>query len=49
MEAWTVAMHTSMAANGWTDGRIILMHIHQKWDPQTDSQLHCLTRSAGGV
>ena len=33
---------------GWNDGKI-LVHIHQKWDLQTASQLDCLTGGADGV
>ena len=36
-------MRTSMTVNGWSDGKTF-MHIHQKWDLQTDSQLDCLMR-----
>ncbi|XP_065892202.1 uncharacterized protein [Dysidea avara] len=48
LEAWTASMRRTMAANGWNDGKI-LVHIHQKWDLQTASQLDCLTGGADGV
>ena len=37
-----------MDNNGWPDGKI-LVHIHQKWDLQTASQLDCLSAGADGV
>jgi len=37
-----------MTANDWNDGKI-LVHIHQKWDLQTASQLDCLSAGADGV
>ena len=48
LEAWTAAMRRTMTANNWLDGKI-LVHIHQKWDLQTASQLDCLTGGADGV
>ena len=48
LEAWTAAMRRTMTTNGWLDGKI-LVHIHQKWDLQTASQLDCLTAGADGV
>jgi len=48
LEAWTASMRRTMTANGWNDGKI-LVHIHQKWDLQTASQLDCLTGGADGV
>lgn len=48
LEAWTAAMRRTMTANDWLDGKI-LVHIHQKWDLQTASQLDCLTGGADGV
>ncbi|XP_065897224.1 uncharacterized protein [Dysidea avara] len=48
LEAWTASMRRTMTANGWNDGKI-LVHIHQKWDLQTASQLDCLAGGADGV
>lgn len=48
LEAWTASMRRVMDNNGWPDGKI-LVHIHQKWDLQTASQLDCLSAGADGV
>ena len=48
LEAWTASIRRTMTANGWNDGKI-LVHIHQKWDLQTASQLDCLSAGADGV
>ena len=48
LEAWTASIRRTMTANGWNDGKI-LVHIHQKWDLQTASQLDCLSVGADGV
>ena len=48
LEAWTASIRRVMDGNGWKDG-IILVHIHQKWDLQTASQLDCLSAGADGV
>ena len=37
-----------MDANGWESGKL-LVHIHQKWDLQTASQLDCLSSGADGI
>uniref|UniRef100_A0A1X7U6U0 EF-hand domain-containing protein n=2 Tax=Amphimedon queenslandica TaxID=400682 RepID=A0A1X7U6U0_AMPQE len=48
LEAWTASMRRVMDSNGFSDGKI-LVHIHQKWDLQTASQLDCLSAGADGV
>ncbi len=48
LEAWTGAIRRTMDSNGWSDGKL-LVHIHQKWDLQTASQLDCLSAGADGV
>ena len=48
LEAWTASMRRVMDANGWRAGKL-LVHIHQKWDLQTASQLDCLSAGADGV
>jgi len=48
LEAWTASVRRIMTANGWLDGKI-LVHIHQKWDLQTASQLDCLSAGADGI
>ena len=48
LEAWTASIRRTMTANGWIDGKI-LVHIHQKWDLQTASQLDCLSAGADGI
>jgi hypothetical protein len=48
LEAWTASIRRTMDSNGWSDGKI-LVHIHQKWDLQTASQLDCLSAGADGV
>ena len=48
LEAWTASIRRVMDANGWKDGKL-LVHIHQKWDLQTASQLDCLSAGADGV
>jgi len=48
LEAWAASIRRTMTANGWNDGKI-LVHIHQKWDLQTASQLDCLSAGADGV
>lgn len=48
LEAWTAAIRRIMTASGWLDGKL-LVHIHQKWDLQTASQLDCLSAGADGV
>ena len=48
LEAWTASVRRVMDASGWSDGKI-LVHIHQKWDLQTASQLDCLGAGADGV
>ena len=48
LEACTASLRRVMDANGWKDGKI-LVHIHQKWDLQTASQLDCLGAGADGV
>ena len=48
LEAWTAAIRRTMTASGWLDGKL-LVHIHQKWDLQTASQLDCLSAGADGV
>ena len=48
LEAWTGSMRRVMDNNGFADGKI-LVHIHQKWDLQTASQLDCLSAGADGV
>ena len=42
LEAWTASVRSVMDANGWSSGKL-LVHIHQKWDLQTASQLDCLS------
>ena len=46
--AWTASLRRVMDANGWKDGKI-LVHIHEKWEFQTASQIECLSRGADGV
>ena len=48
LEAWTASLRSVMDNNGLKDGKI-LVHIHQKWDLQTASQLDCLSAGADGV
>ena len=48
LEAWTASLRRTMDKNGWKDGKL-LVHIHQKWDLQTASQLDCLSAGADGV
>jgi pyruvate/oxaloacetate carboxyltransferase len=48
LEAWTGSLRRVMDNNGWIDGKL-LVHIHQKWDLQTASQLDCLGAGADGV
>lgn len=48
LEAWTASVRRVMDANTWADGKL-LVHIHQKWDLQTASQLDCLSAGADGV
>ena len=48
LEAWTGAIRRTMDSNGWSDGKLIV-HVHQKWDLQTASQLDCLSAGADGV
>jgi len=48
LEAWTASLRRIMTVNGWLDGKI-LVHIHQKWDLQTASQLDCLSAGADGI
>lgn len=48
LEAWTASIRRTMNANGWESGKL-LVHIHQKWDLQTASQLDCLSAGADGV
>ncbi len=48
LEAWTGSLRRTMDANGWKSGKV-LVHIHQKWDLQTASQLDCLSAGADGV
>ena len=48
LEAWTAAIRRTMTASGWLDGKL-LVHVHQKWDLQTASQLDCLSAGADGV
>ena len=48
LEAWTASIRRTMDSNGWSSGKI-LVHIHQKWDLQTASQLDCLSAGADGV
>lgn len=48
LEAWTASVRRIMDGNGWKDGKI-LVHIHEKWDLQTASQLDCLSAGADGV
>ena len=48
LEAWTASVRRVMDANGWKSGKL-LVHIHQKWDLQTASQLDCLSSGADGV
>nr|QPL12218.1 ilborin C [Halisarca dujardinii] len=48
MAAWTAVIRRIMNANGWSSGKL-LVHIHQKWDLQTASQLDCLSAGADGV
>ena len=44
LEAWTASIRRTR----WSSGKI-LVHIHQKWDLQTASQLDCLSAGADGV
>ena len=46
--AWTASLRRVMDANGWKDGKI-LVHIHEKWDFETASQIQCLSSGADGV
>ena len=46
--AWTASLRRVMDANGWKDGKI-LVHIHEKWEFQTASQIECLSSGADGV
>ena len=48
LEAWTASLRRIMDANGWKDVKI-LVHIHEKWDLKTASQLDCLGAGADGV
>ena len=48
LEAWTASLRRVMDNNGMKDGKI-LVHVHQKWDLQTASQLDCLSAGADGV
>ncbi len=48
LEAWTASIRRTMENNGWGDGKL-LVHIHQKWDLQTASQIGCLSSGADGV
>ena len=48
LEAWTASVRRIMTANGWLNGKL-LVHIHQKWDLQTASQLNCLCAGADGI
>ena len=48
LESWTASVRSVMDANGWSSGKL-LVHIHQKWDLQTASQLDCLSAGADGV
>lgn len=48
LEAWTASLRRTMDCNGWESGKL-LVHIHQKWDLQTASQLDCLSAGADGV
>ena len=48
LEAWTASVRGVMDDNGWSSGKL-LVHIHQKWDLQTASQLDCLSAGADGV
>ena len=48
LEAWTASLRRTMDSNGWSSGKL-LVHIHQKWDLQTASQLDCLSAGADGV
>ena len=48
LEAWTASIRRTMDSNGWSSGKL-LVHIHQKWDLQTASQLDCLSAGADGV
>ena len=48
LEAWTASVRRTMDSNGWSSGKL-LVHIHQKWDLQTASQLDCLSSGADGV
>ncbi|XP_019860881.1 PREDICTED: uncharacterized protein LOC109589213 [Amphimedon queenslandica] len=48
LEAWTTSVRRIMVSCGWPEGRL-LVHIHQKWDLQTASQLDCLGAGADGV
>ena len=48
LEAWTASMRRTMTACGWMDGKI-LVHVHQRWDLQTASQLDCLNGGADGI
>ena len=46
--AWTASLRRVMDANGWKNGKI-LVHIHEKWDFETASQIECLSSGADGV
>lgn len=48
LEAWPASVRRTMDSNGWKEGKL-LVHIHQKWDLQTASQLDCLSAGADGV
>lgn len=48
LEAWTASVRRVMDSNDWTSGKL-LVHIHQKWDLQTASQMDCLSAGADGV
>nr|QPL12219.1 ilborin D [Halisarca dujardinii] len=48
MAACTTVIRRIMNANDWSSGKL-LIHIHQKWDLQTASQLACLSAGADGV
>ena len=48
LKAWTACIRRTMDSNGWESGRL-LVHIHQKWDFQTASQMDCLSAGADGV
>ena len=46
--ARTASLRRVMDANGWKDGKI-LVHVHEKWEFQTASQIECLSSGADGV